>query len=185
MNQVVAGIDVAGKRRGFHIAILDTASRQVIHLGNVHDPGQAARLLLEFDSLACIAIDCPPKAEIVGPKSREAERALSGLGFRMQWTRRPENVPPEWMVNGEILWESIATLIPQVKVIETFPTAVSRQLGDCDFILPLKLLEGGVAKREGYKDFVDACLCAWVAERYLLGQAKPYGLGDELGPIWV
>lgn len=167
------------------MAIVDTASRQVIYLSNVHDPEQAARLLLEFDSLACIAIDCPPKAGIAGPNTRQAERELNGLGFRMQWTRRPDNIPPGWMVNGETLWDSIAATIPRVKAIETFPTAVSRQLGDCDLNLPLKLLEGGVETRDGYEDFVDACLCAWVAERYLLGQAKPYGLGDELGPIWV
>lgn len=182
---LVAGIDVGGERKGFHIAVLDCGSGQIISLSNSNSPSQVAGHLATLQTLECIAIDCPPRCQIRGPETRLAERDLHKEGFRVQWTRRAPMPPPDWMVNGENLWRTLQNRLEQVQIIETFPTAVSRSLEDCAVVLPLALLKGDVLTRSGYKDFVDAALCAWTASRFLEGRASPIGVEDELGPIWV
>ncbi|MFM9873852.1 MAG: hypothetical protein ACKVQS_10360 [Fimbriimonadaceae bacterium] len=189
MNSVVAGIDVGGMKRGFHVAVVEADSGDFLALQNLHDAEDVARLLAGFPELECVAIDCPPKAQRPGPRSsRLAEHQIKKAGFNPQWTRMFPEEPQEWMVNGESVWKSGKEKLPQVQIIETFPTVVSGRLAECEWKLPLSLLKGGVNERSGYKDFVDASLCAWVAMRYLTGDAMSFGIEgdqvDELGLIW-
>ncbi len=134
---------------------------------------------------AVIAIDAPPLALRSREETRATERALTALGFRMQWTRRQD--APEWMENGQRLWEAMRAAYPGAAIIETFPTAIGTQLADCRLQLPLSRLAEH-HKRRDWKDLVDACLCADVALRILEGlPVRVVGLEperDELGPIY-
>jgi predicted nuclease with RNAse H fold len=185
---IVAGIDVGGIRRGFHVAVVHAESGEFLALQNLHLAEDIARLLMGFSELECVAIDCPPCAQIDGPRTRLAERQVNQAGFKVQWTRRKPMAADEWMQNGERVWKNVRNSMGQVQIIETFPTVVSSRLAECDWKLPLSLLKGGVIERSGYKDFVDASLCAWVAMRYLKGEALSFGSDgedmDELGLIW-
>lgn len=184
---VIVGIDVGGVKKGFHVSVLESGVG-FVDLRNYHGPEEIVGYLRGFDSLKLVAIDCPPRAQINGPRTRLAERQINQAGFKVQWTRRSPMEPEEWMLNGEKLWKSLEELSPQVQMIETFPTIVSSELGDCELVLPLKLLKGGQVERAGYKDFVDSCLCAWAGLRYLRGEARSFGQEgdevDELGMIW-
>jgi len=185
---IVAGIDVGGVRRGFHVAVVDGDSGEFLAMRNLFSAHDVSGLLAEFSALACVAIDCPPRCQIDGPLTRLAERQVNRAGVKVQWTRRKPMVGDEWMANGESVWKSVKEKLPQVQIVETFPTLVSRRLDECDWKLPLSFLKGGVIERSGYKDFVDASLCAWVAMRVLRGDAFCYGREgdevDELGLIW-
>ncbi len=184
---VIAGIDVGGVKKGFHVSVLDS-DIGFVDLHNFHSTEGISDYLRGFDSLKLIAIDCPPRAQINGPRTRLAERQINQAGFKVQWTRRLPLEPDEWMLNGEKLWKSLEKFSPQVQLIETFPTIVSRELGDCELVLPLKLLRGGQVERAGYKDFIDSCLSAWAGMRFLRGEARGFGQDgeevDELGIIW-
>lgn len=184
---VIVGIDVGGVKKGFHVSVLDLAEG-FVDLRNFHTSEGIVDYMREFEALKLVAIDCPPRAQIGGPRTRLAERQINQAGFKVQWTRRRPMEPDEWMLNGEKLWKSLEKLSPQVQMIETFPTIVSSELGDCELVLPLKLLKGGQVERAGYKDFIDSCLCAWAGMRYLRGEARGFGHDgdevDELGMIW-
>lgn len=184
---VIVGIDVGGVKKGFHVSVLE-GGEGFVELQNFHSPEEIVGYLRGFDSLKLVAIDCPPRAQINGPRTRLTERQINQAGFKVQWTRRSPMEPDEWMLNGEKLWKSLEKLSPQVQMIETFPTIVSSELGNCELVLPLKLLKGGQVERAGYKDFVDSCLCAWAGLRYLRGEARGFGKEgdeiDELGMIW-
>lgn len=184
---VIAGIDVGGVKKGFHVSVLDV-DQGFVDLRNFLSTEGISDYLSGLDLMKLIAIDCPPRAQINGPRTRLAERQINQAGFKVQWTRRFPMAPDEWMVNGEKLWKSLEKLSPQVQLIETFPTIVSSELEDCELVLPLKLLKGGKDERAGYKDFVDSCLCAWAGMRFLRGEARGFGQDgdevDELGMIW-
>lgn len=184
-----AGIDVGGSKKGFHVALLNpmTGFEWVRGINRAED---VLAELAQIQDLRVVAIDCPPKAQIVGPETRLSERDLHRAGFHIQWTRRAPMPPQEWMENGENLWKTLGEGLAQVQIVETFPTAVSGQLASCPYSIPLSLFEGGPPERAIYKDLIDACLCAWVAEKVALGTAQSAGSAresgerDELGPIY-
>lgn len=184
-----AGIDVGGSRKGFHVAVLDP-SKGYEWVRGIHRAEDILAELEQIGDLQGVAIDCPPKAQISGPETRLSERHLHRAGYHIQWTRRPTHEPQEWMENGENLWKTLREGLPQVQIVETFPTAVSGKLAACPYSIPLSLLEGGPPERAVYKDLIDACLCAWVAEKVALGEAERVGVDpetgevDELGPIY-
>lgn len=183
----IAGIDVGGPKKGFHLAILSVPEQKIHSIHNFTDPSQVADFLTRIPDLAVVAIDAPPRAQIQGPKTRLAERQINQAGFKIQWTRRAPMLPDSWMLNGENLWKTLENSLPQVQFIETFPTVVSRHLESCPLSLPLALLTGDSKTRATYKDFVDATLCAWAGLRHLQGNGQIFGITedetDELGSI--
>jgi predicted nuclease with RNAse H fold len=172
---VVAGIDVGGARKGFHVAILE--ENAIVDLRAFLATRDVAEFLAGHRP-ALVAVDAPPRATRTEEKTRSAERALAAAGFRMQWTRRAD--PAAWMLNGESLWVELTSR--GFSLVETFPTAVARLRERGGILLDLALLP---AERAAYPDLLDACLCALAARRVLASQAVAYGEGDELGPIWV
>jgi predicted nuclease with RNAse H fold len=178
------GIDVGGVKKGFHVAVLDLGSGKWVEVKKYRDAFDLARSVAELGAVQVVAIDAPPRSLRGRVDTREAERAVCGLGFRVQWTRRSPMAPPEWMVNGENLWLTLTETLPQVQKIEVFPTMVSDILDRCELTFPLKMLQGGVSERGEYRDVIDACLAAWVGQRYVRGEAVAYGVDDEFGPIW-
>jgi predicted nuclease with RNAse H fold len=136
-----------------------------------------------------IAIDSPPRAQIKGPKTRAAERELVKAGYKVQYTSRVgRSKPAEWMENGQRLWEALEKKFSKRNLAEAFPTPSSDKLHDIDLSIGLKHF-AGKEKHPFYKDYIDAAICALVAEAYLNGKTKRYGDSrddkDELGPIHV
>lgn len=179
----VMGIDVAGQKKGFHLAIANPEEPEIIMVEGGVSLAQTVKLAATYKPQV-IAIDSPPKAQIQGPDTRQSEQHLHKLGFRIQWTRRPTDSPQEWMIHGQALWEALQETLPDTPLIETFPTAVARDLHDCPLQFPLQFLQGNPQHRHGYKDLLDASLCAWTAIKFLNGTAHLAGEQDELGPIY-
>lgn len=184
VNKTVVGIDVAGSKKGFALAAYDTLEKTWLELRHVQSHVEVLDIINRLSNVGCIAIDCPPKAIIDGAETRSAERELKRKGYNMQWTRRRSTdlEPQEWMSNGQRLWEVLTPLHGKL-LIETFPTAACDSAADCEMNIPLCKFAGKVT-RDHYKDIVDAALCAWVAQKKLLGLAQMAGLDDELGPIY-
>jgi len=182
-SNFVVGIDIAGEKRGYHGAILAVGGKDIYSLFHLYSPDEIVKYIDDVPGkCVAIAIDSPPKARIKGPETRLAERELHRDHYRVQWTRRPGGDIQEWMKNGEKLWSVLTAKYP--KVIETFPTAASDGLADKKVRLGLNLL-AGKKKRKFYKDYIDACICAMVAEAVLQDKAKVYGAGGELGGIYT
>lgn len=172
------GIDVAGERKGFHVAVTGGAS--IDSLFRATDPAEVVRAI---SGARVIAIDAPRRATIVGPHTRSAEQELHKVGFRVQWTRRDPMPPQEWMLNGQLLWDAVLEAFPASAVIETFPTAAWRNLAQSK--LNISLSDFADTDRVTRGDFLDAIVAADVARRYAEGTAIPFGLDDELNPIWA
>lgn len=186
---LVMGVDVAGSKKGFHFAVADSSQRELLIADGGMTTKQVLKIVESYNPLV-IAIDCPPRCEIIGPKTRLSERQMNLLGVTVQWTPRPGGREQEWMKNGEFLWRQLEGFDSNIKLIETFPTATARQAHLCDLLFPIKFLEGNPTYRKGYKDLLDASLCAWTAIKYLQGTAQSVGHDpltgeqDELGPIF-
>lgn len=182
----MAGIDVGGLKRGFEACVMSECGQIK---GIAHDRNPEA-LISQIDKLAAdikvIAIDSPPKSWIKSNKTRLAERDLHQAGFRVQWTPRSPSKTSEWMRNGEKLWRLLEKRYPKAKLIETFPTVACENLSQDDVLISLSLF-CGKAKREYYKDMLDAVICASVARKYATKpkQLKIYGKGDPHGEIYA
>lgn len=187
MNFVI-GIDVGGQKKGFHGAILEISSQRITELFHEVEPENVIERIQKIkenkDNCQVIAIDCPPKALIKGPETRLAERELHKKGYRVLFTARKESMEQEWMSNGEELWKQLKEKHTDILCIETFPTPVSDVLGKTELMLPLKFIAGR-KNRPFYKDYIDACICALVAEKSINHETIKIGEGDELGPIHI
>lgn len=183
MGARVAGIDVGGARKGFHVAVLDVGLGEYVWLGQLHGNQAVIESLRPF-APEVVAIDAPPRAHRPGPGVRPAELACVRMGYRVQYTRAEGAEAAEWMVLGETLWDALRVAMPQTRLVETFPTAASDRLANCPVAIPLRLLEGRL-RRKTVADHVDACIGAWVALKALAGIAEPLGPDDPLGPMYV
>lgn len=180
----VAGVDVGGERKGFHVAVVDAESARVVDVRACLRVADAVAWLGQT-GVSVVAIDAPPRALRTRLETRVAERALFRLGYRIQWTRQSGSVPAaEWMIQGQLLWEELRAALPECTLIETFPTAASDRLDTSEVQLPLAALAGR-EKRAEMKDFVDAVICVHVALKFAKGEAEPFGEEDELGPIYL
>jgi predicted nuclease with RNAse H fold len=185
-KRLIVGIDVGGTKKGFHLANMVPNSGKIRGLAHRRTVDEIVTLIQTLGPDLLIAIDCPPRCQLSGDKTRLAERQLHKRGFRVQWTRRDTHEPADWMQNGQNLWEGLATL-HNVELIETFPTVATEHLQNSKVELPLRLL-AQYSKQRDWKDFIDAAICAEVGDRYLKGQAHSVGADhneqDELGLIW-
>lgn len=87
------------------------------------------------------------------------------------------------MLNGQALWDVLLAALPEVKIIETFPTAAWCNLDQSALAVGLSDFAGTDRATRG--DFLDAIVAADVAARYRAGTAIAFGLDDELNPIWT
>lgn len=181
--RIVVGIDVAQIPKHFHVGILDIDRNVFMSVYNEPYLSELIKGLAGYSKLLKIAIDAPPRAQIHGERTRLAERELHQMGYRVQWTRRAPMAAPEWMNAGERLWKALEDNFGKDLLIETFPTVASDHLSEDEHYLPLRMFSGK-EKRKDYKDYIDACICAIVAEKALCGKAQVVGVGDELGPIY-
>lgn len=184
MHEFVVGIDVGDVKKGFHVALLQLNDLRIDRLEHYLEPEGVSQCIKAMaGECVVIGIDAPARGTIRGPQTRSAERALVKLGYRPQWTRR-HHEPPGWMKNGERLWRQLAAAFPQTRIIETFPTAASNGLDQSKVTLSLRALQGQ-DRRVWYKDYLDACICAVIAEQAHQGRSMILGADDELNPIHI
>lgn len=126
------GIDVGGKRKGFHLAEISSGEP-------VGDPLQLADVAAVVEQVeqvrpAMIGLDSPKSCADPGESSRRDEREFRSAGIcAIRWTPDEATVRSggayfEWVRNGLDLYEALAKLIDPELLIEVFPTAAWTQL---------------------------------------------------------
>jgi predicted nuclease with RNAse H fold len=194
MERLAIGIDVGGRKKGFHAALIQDNDFEVKQLQSVEE----ALDWCKRDVAAVVAIDAPCMWS-VSSNSRKCERELNYKGSVIQCFKTPtrdaslENDFYMWVHNGAELYERLRSL-PRCEVIETFPYAIH-----C-------FLEGTIYPRQGQSkvrarrttlsrigyditnltntDYVDAALCAHVAQQF--DRRKVWKFGDDAeGYIYV
>jgi predicted nuclease with RNAse H fold len=122
---VWAGVDVGGRRKGFHLAVLDYARR--VSLVPVPAPDDCVELLAAR-SPALVAVDAPSGWAVAGARLRASERAFHAARVcGIRWT--PDEAVAtartdryyEWVEHGIELWEALASA--GLPTVECFPTA--------------------------------------------------------------
>jgi predicted nuclease with RNAse H fold len=172
-----AGVDVGGRRKGFHVAVV---TRQgVAQLTRCATPVDVVRAL---PSVRAVAIDSPRGLAATGQTFRPCERELARVVCGIRWTpdRIDGNRYYEWIAHGLELY----ALLPDA--VECFPTASwtrwagprrgTRVAWSAAVLLLLGL--SGVPRGIG-QDFRDAIAAAVTARLYDEGRT------DSFGPIVV
>lgn len=185
---VAAGIDVGGRKKGFHGVVLGDGG----YLDKLHctDPAEMAAWVRSTGARAT-AVDAPCRWR-KGAEPRAAERELARMGIRCFATpvQAAAAAHPfyEWMRNGMSLYAALDPHYPLFhRCFETFPQAVACILAGRLLPARNKRLDRPGLLQEAHidssllpgQDFIDAALCALSAHRCLLGKFQK--LGDEAG----
>jgi predicted nuclease with RNAse H fold len=120
-----AGVDVGGRRKGFHLAVLDAQLH--VTLEQVRSAEDCMGIFRSVDP-SVVAIDSPCEWADAGELSRGCERAFTRAnlcGIRYTPNEQLANARVdrylEWIVLGLTLWERLRAT--NARVIECFPTA--------------------------------------------------------------
>jgi predicted nuclease with RNAse H fold len=120
VHETYVGIDVGGRRKGFHAAAL--AGGDLAALGRCTTVVDAAAFVRRYDPCV-IGIDSPMTTAPPGATLRECERVLAREVCGIRWT--PErakldgNPYYEWIVHGLELYAAL----DDYETVEVFPTA--------------------------------------------------------------
>lgn len=183
-----AGVDVGGRRKGFHLAWIDDA--RVVDLKNVHEPREVAELLARIEPLV-VAIDSPRAPAADEARSRPGEVALArarvcGIRYTPDRATLGTSDYYEWIRRGLALYAAVAA--NGLVAIECFPTAswsrwagprVGRRAPWSTAALRRFRLDG-VAPRMN-QDFRDAIGAALTARAYTEGRTEAFG--DIIVPL--
>ena len=123
-----AGVDVGGRRKGFHLAVIE--GDRVTGLDHYPDATTLAAHLIALEPRA-IGIDSPPEWAPKGQKSRPAEREFAkkricGIRYTpdLATARAHPGTYYEWIFNGMELWNALRqNPYLQNRTYEVFPTA--------------------------------------------------------------
>jgi predicted nuclease with RNAse H fold len=131
-----AGVDVGGKRKNFHVAVVSEAA----HVERPMNLGTAKAVVawLAARRPRVVAVDSPRTAALPGELSRKPERDLVRAGIcGIRFTPHEDALRShprryyEWVLNGFELYEELASAAEWTgwSVIECFPTASFTRLG--------------------------------------------------------
>ncbi|MFJ1259186.1 DUF429 domain-containing protein [Cupriavidus sp. CuC1] len=200
----VAGIDVGGDKKGYHLVALQGTS--ILCSINSKSPGELAKVCAEYDVVA-VGIDSPCQWR-TADRARLAERELAREGISSFSTPTRERALSNangfygWMFNGERVYQALASSYPLLVdkahssgriSFETFPYATTCALlgRDVASAKRKRTQRRELLEREGMDtsllksiDAVDAALCALTARFLVEGKAYPYG-DAQGGYIWV
>jgi predicted nuclease with RNAse H fold len=188
MNARYAGIDVGGRRKGFHAAAV--VATEVVagpqRLANV----EAVLQWLDALRPSVVALDSPMTCAPPGESSRAGERALMKEVCGIRWTpdetKLEGNPYYEWIVCGRELYEALGRERPRTgwEVIEVFPTASwtvwagprgslrrARWTREALESMALK----GLPKRRLNQDDRDALAAAMTAQLDAHGKSRSFG----------
>jgi predicted nuclease with RNAse H fold len=118
-----AGIDVGGRRKGFHVAAVDASGRLAGPV-NLRSVGEVAAWVGVLGP-EIVAVDSPVTTAPAGTTCREGERRLARSVCGVRWTPEASKLDGnpyyEWIVHGLELYAELRGAGHQV--IEVFPTA--------------------------------------------------------------
>ena len=132
-ERVWAGVDVGGRRKGFHVALID--DRKVLRVltrpARLLEPDDAVRWLEAGPRPALVGVDCP--CTLDDGIRRDAERRLAREVCGLRYTPTPDSLAAqrarpgqasrfyEWIEQGLALYAALARA--GLPAIECFPTA--------------------------------------------------------------
>jgi predicted nuclease with RNAse H fold len=180
---VWAGVDVGGRKKGFHVAVVD---RDGLRAG----PQQFQRpeevvTWLRASSPRVIAVDSPRSAAADGALSRGCERTLArevcGIRYTPNWGTLSTNNHYEWILHGLELYTALDA--GGWKAIECFPTASWTQWeGPRRYLSRSGWTIAGLARlglasvpEHTNQDERDAIAAAVTARSYESGETMSYG----------
>ncbi len=122
---VCAGVDVGGRRKGFHVALVDDGRQVVAGPRQVATPDDVAAWLAEHRP-AVVAVDSPCCLAPDGTKSRPDERRFAREVLSLRYTpdRAGLEARPayyEWISHGLELYAALRAV--GLTAVECFPTA--------------------------------------------------------------
>lgn len=195
----VVGIDVGGRRKGFHaVALRDGAYADQLASA---DPVAVARWCREVIGARVVAIDAPCRWSCDG-RPRPCERELLAQGIRCftSPTRASAVAHPSdyfgWMLQGEALYQALEPshpLLAQLPLsgpcsVETFPHAITWHLrGGHASAADKRRQRSALLHQAGIDltpltsiDRLDAALCAFAAHQAARGEpCRTYGIPDS------
>jgi predicted nuclease with RNAse H fold len=122
---VFAGVDVGGRRKGFHVAVVD---RDGVVVGAPSRWASVAQVVAAVRRAALVAVDAPRRPAPEGERSRPDERALARAVCSIRYTpdeatlRAPHRSDYYgWVLQGLALFAALAAA--DVRAVECFPTA--------------------------------------------------------------
>jgi predicted nuclease with RNAse H fold len=180
-----AGVDVGGRRKGFHLAVLDAGGRLVVAGERI---ATSRALVDRLRSLrpALVAVDAPRRPAEPGARSRACERrfvraGICALRFTPHLAELRANPFHGWVLNGLELFAALDRA--GIVAIECFPTAAwtvwggprgdaSRAGWSARTLRGLRLTD--VPGRLG-QDARDAIGAALTARCHALGRTRVFG----------
>lgn len=198
-EQIVAGIDVGGEKKGFHAVILRNG---IFQKKSSADPAEIVRWCIE-SNVQTVAVDAPCGWSLAD-KSRLAERALNINGQQISCFSTPTQVHAEanekgfydWVFNGARLYDCLTAMnyrlfdgadVPGKTCFETFPQAIACALAGKKVSAKQKTtVRRSILSAQGYDhsslpniDFVDAALCAVAAKFFIENTFVTFGEVQE------
>ena len=181
-HAVWAGVDVGGRRKGFHAALVDESFVVAgpVRLRTADDVTE----WLQPHSPSVVAVDSPRSPAEDGNLSRACERRLArevcGLRFTPDRDRLSGNPYYEWIVNGFGLYDVLAR--GAWVVVECFPTASWTRWSGLRAgtraewsSRALRTLGLGALPDRLSQDGRDAIAAAVTARLYAAGETDSYG----------
>jgi predicted nuclease with RNAse H fold len=196
-HATVAGIDVGGAKKGFHLVIL--RGREIVRVCNSGDPEVLRAHCLEA-KVAAVGIDAPCEWSREGiPRSAEREMARERISCFATPTEARARASTSgfygWMFNGLRVYEALAQDYPVLRTknfsgdraaIETFPHAITCALLGRESVSAklkreqrrdaLQRLDIDITRLKSIDD-LDAALCAFTAGLLTQGKTRAYGDG--------
>ena len=191
-NEVVAGIDVGGAKKGFHLVLL--RGNEILLSTKSPHPDERVQHCLRHQAVV-VAVDAPCQWADRVPRQAEREMAREGI-FSFSTPSRAKAQTSAfygWMFNGERIYAALAEAYPLLDApdkrstpcsFETFPHAISCALLGKDVasakikgrqrraLLAALGLETTLLKSI---DDLDAAMCAVTAQFFLSRTFKTYG----------
>jgi predicted nuclease with RNAse H fold len=183
----VVGIDVGGRRKGFHACAL-RGDGVVAGPENLRDVSTAVDWVTAL-APSTVALDSPRTCAPPGESSRADERALAREVCGIRWTPERSRLAGspyyEWVEHGLELYAALAAAgIPVASLIEVFPTAawtiwagprgkVPRSEWSAAALTDLGL--AGLPSRRLSQDDRDAVAAALVARLQTEGRSRAFG----------
>jgi predicted nuclease with RNAse H fold len=180
---VWAGVDVGGRRKGFHLALIDDS--RVVALLAERDVGEATKLLAKHCP-RMVAVDSPRAPAPDGERSREGERRLAREVCNIRYTPDRAGLASnptyyEWIENGFDLYQQLEQV--GLRAVECFPTASwtrwagarageRRQEWSAAALAALELADVPDALNQDYRDAIGAALTARDFDR---GEVERFG----------
>lgn len=194
-DTVVAGIDVGGRKKGFHAVVLCSNKFTILK----HSDPKVIVNWIDGNGAQVVAVDAPCKWSING-SSRSAEREMNRSGIKCFYTPSREKALNHnfygWMLNGELLYQclekSTYTCYHEQNALgkvyaETFPHAIVRSHygknipNGTKSVVRRQLLHDLLLDTHILTniDYLDAALCAYTALQYTKNNTKHYGDIEE------